>query len=818
MKKRLISFLLVITIVFGCVACAGPVVSPEPTDPTVSSTAPTDPGSPTDPTEPSNPTDPSDPADPSDPTDPTDPTEPSNPTDPSDPSDPADPSDPTDPTDPTDPANPTNPSDPADPSDPTEPMDPIVPDVPAVNPDADPEEIFTKTVHDFDGYRVENLDDQEDTNFVVYAKGVQVLTSTATSNVLQSVDENTLTYTFKNPDAAMKALKPGDVFYVPVSEHCPDGASVKVKSISLSGDTAVIQGDEMAMSDLFVYIDAADISLDQIPVKVEQPSVATRIPLEMDKTVPLADRTFTLPLSFTAGTGAPGNEDAGAGSSISASMDIKYRLTQNKMTLRYSVFDLYFEYGLQSRVITNSHMSLQCKGFVKASKDLPLAKITTPIPGVFFMVDLSGAIEGSVQINGVWDYTEINDVGMKYSLDQPDVIQSWTNEVDASNTETDLEIEGTIDISAGIKFGLGVPEVFGGYVQPTVGYKLNGKMTFPGDDIVEPDAECIHGCDKCIEGKLTGYLNASFGIESKPFAEKLGLEFDASISTPDLEFATKDFYCAFPKNTDFEFDWGKCPYKRWRTEVTVENQDGTKVSGATVEATFADGCTDEGTTDGNGMVVLYLPNGKSVVQCTYEQMEKEEDVTVDDAPETVEFLIKDEIPIYYERSILTDDDVWKSIEPMILSVYPNAIDYEYFDSEVTEAIRIYVNTEPASIDSEIIDKYRILIYCLSEGHWNGTTLGGGGRLSSAWRNLSTSYDSGQELFIEYILIDGIGRIHTVEEIIYVSDTSAYDPSVGFGEQLFECMNSLQSRLLSDLESDLRRLSEEIDRLIENVYK
>ena len=666
MKKRLISFLLVITIVFGCVACAGPVVSPEPTDPTVSSTAPTDPGSPTDPTEPSNPTDPSDPADPSDPTDPTDPT---------------------------DPANPTNPSDPADPSDPTEPMDPIVPDVPAVNPDADPEEIFTKTVHDFDGYRVENLDDQEDTNFVVYAQGVQELTATATSNVLQSVNENTRTYTFKNPDAAMKALQPGDVFFIQVSEHCPEGASVKVKSIKFSGDTATIQSEEVAMSDLFVYIDAADISLDQVPVKAEQPFVATRIPLEMDKTVPLADRTFTLPLSFTAGTGSQGG-----GSSISASMDIKYRLTQNKMTLRYSVFDLYFEYGLQSRVITNSYMSLQCKGFVKASKDLPLAKITTPIPGVFFMIDLNGAVEGSAQINGVWDSTTVSDVGMKYSLGMP-AIQHWSDQVDYSNTETDLEIEGTIDISAGIKFGLGVPEVFGGYVQPTVGYKLNGKMTFPGDDIVEPDAECIHGCDKCIEGKLTGYLNASFGIESKPFAKKLGLEFDASISTPYLEFATKEFYCAFPKDKDFEFGWGTCPYKRWRTEVKVMFNDK-PAKNAELHYTSADGISGVKVTDNQGVATIYLLDGSYTFECSYEGAEESKTVTVSKKPSQAQIdlhrqrqlYISIDVGDYFIKGFSEDhSEIYSNIISVLANKYPDAI---YINADE----KVNLQTEDARID------------------------------------------------------------------------------------------------------------------------
>lgn len=784
MKKRLISFLLVMTIVFGCVACAGPVVSPEPTDPTTSTTAPTDPGSPTDPT------------------DPTDPTEPSNPTDPSDPSDPA------------------------------EPTDPIVPDVPALNPDADPEEIFTKTVHDFDGYRVENLDNQEDTNFVVYAKGVQELTATATSNVLQSVDETSLTYTFKNPDDSMKALQPGDVFFIQVSEYCPEGASVKVKSISLSGDTAVIQGEEMAMSDLFVYIDAADISLDQIPVKAEEPSVAMRIPLEMDKTVPLADRTFTLPLSFTAGTGSQGG-----GSSISASMEMTFRLTQNRLTLRYSVADLYFEYGLQSRVITNSHMSLQCKGFVKASKDLPLAKITTPIPGVFFMIDLNGAVEGSAQINGVWDSTTVSDVGMKYSLGMP-AIQHWSNQVDYSNTETDLEIEGTIGISAGIKFGLGVPEVFGGYVQPTVGYKLNGKMTFPGDDIVEPDAECIHGCDKCIEGKLTGYLNASFGIESKPFAEKLGLEFDASISTPDLEFATKDFYCAFPQDTDFEFDWGKCPYKRWRTEVTVENQDGTKVSGATVEATFADGRTDEGTTDSNGKVVLYLPNGKSVVQCTYEQREEEEEVTIDEAPETVELLLEDGVRVFYDMINLYEYQ--DMAETMILSAYPNAEELDNIDYN-RDAIIITIigraSTHNAIGDFDPCDDHwggfsiRVSYRnneehkLIDDGYWSCSIGTGSHQTAENYIKENGYWENCWKYYCDYCVhnyskpVEGGRPADIRDRIVFaIRDVEFYDWEEHYRANC-ECLSDLEPRAVAAFESELRRIiSVEVDRVIGEQFK
>ena len=254
--------------------------------------------------------------------------------------------------------------------------------------------------------------------------------------------------------------------------------------------------------------------------------------------------------------------------------------------------------------------------------------------------------------------------------------------------------------------------------------------------------------------------------------------------------------------------------------MTVENQDGTKVSGATVEATFADGRTDEGTTDGNGTVVLYLPNGKSVVQCTYEHMEEEEEVTVDEAPETVEFLLEEGVRVFYDMINLYEYQ--DMVESMILSAYPNAIDYEYFDFEASEAFKIELKMYGKHLDSGgnvIIHYWQIRLLILSKDHWE--EIGYTSRyLQTASRQLSTSYDSGQELLIEYQVRDfgQYGNNRTVDEKIYVSDTRAYDDYYDFTELRNDCMKSFEPRLLSDFESELRRLSVEIERIIEEQYK
>lgn len=127
--KRLLSVLLILTLVFSLVACGLPPIDQPPTsEPTTQTTDPTTPASPTDPT------------------DPTDPSVPQAPTDPSDPSVPAEPDTPVLPTPtvppvtpPTEPEpQPTQPAPEPEPEPEPEPQ-PTQPTQPAPEPEPEPE-------------------------------------------------------------------------------------------------------------------------------------------------------------------------------------------------------------------------------------------------------------------------------------------------------------------------------------------------------------------------------------------------------------------------------------------------------------------------------------------------------------------------------------------------------------------------------------------------------------------------------------------------------------------------------------------------------
>ena len=117
------------------------------------------------------------------------------------------------------------------------------------------ERIFNKTIHDFPGYRVDNLDDQENTNFVVYAKGTQEIQSNSQVNTLLETNEEERYYTFANPDEQLLALKEGDVFWAVASADSASSIAAKVKGMERAGDTVTVYSDTLALEDLFEYAD-----------------------------------------------------------------------------------------------------------------------------------------------------------------------------------------------------------------------------------------------------------------------------------------------------------------------------------------------------------------------------------------------------------------------------------------------------------------------------------------------------------------------------------------------------------------------------------
>ena len=114
------------------------------------------------------------------------------------------------------------------------------------------QEFFAKTVNDFEQDRVLNLDDSAANNFAIYNDDVKRIESTADSaNKLVSSNDETKVYVIENADEAITSLQVGDIFSYDNGETI---IIVKVKTISVDGTTATIEGEEIELEDVFDYV------------------------------------------------------------------------------------------------------------------------------------------------------------------------------------------------------------------------------------------------------------------------------------------------------------------------------------------------------------------------------------------------------------------------------------------------------------------------------------------------------------------------------------------------------------------------------------
>ena len=83
----------------------------------------------------------------------------------------------------------------------------------------DMQELLESTVEDYDEDRVLNLDDDNTTNFAVYAEATRVIEAVAGCNTVARIDEENATYIIKNVDEQIASLEEGDVFVYPYAEN-----------------------------------------------------------------------------------------------------------------------------------------------------------------------------------------------------------------------------------------------------------------------------------------------------------------------------------------------------------------------------------------------------------------------------------------------------------------------------------------------------------------------------------------------------------------------------------------------------------------------
>lgn len=133
------------------------------------------------------------------------------------------------------------------------------------------QEFFEKTVDDFDEDRVVNFDDDETNNFAVYSEETKVIEKQEGVNTVVKADDENGEYILENIDETVSRLTEGDILAYQYGE---DGfILVKVGSIEIDGDTAIIRSQETSLDEIFDYFrledsmddDECTLSTDGIP-------------------------------------------------------------------------------------------------------------------------------------------------------------------------------------------------------------------------------------------------------------------------------------------------------------------------------------------------------------------------------------------------------------------------------------------------------------------------------------------------------------------------------------------------------------------------
>ncbi len=456
------------------------------------------------------------------------------------------------------------------------------------------QDLLDSTVKDYEEDRVLNLDDDNKTNFAVYAETTKVIEYIDGVNTILSANDETYTYVIGNADEQITSLQEGDVLVYLYGEN--EMLILKVDTLSADDDTVTIKGADLQMEEVFSH------------VKIE--GTGDTADAQVDESAPLSPS-----LTYHGITKEdPSSPNAfGQEGEFSTGFAFNYSLFEKDLvkgfsvegTLKFSVStELEFFVGptrqfIELRVKAGLDFEGEFKG--TAELEVPMLPIPIPIvPGVSvgfkptFVVEFEASIKLNVGVNG--------SVGMSYENGKG--IQNLS-EAPKFNTP-DISAEGKVFIGIDLKPNVSVAD--GLVAELSLNAKLGGELaaemtgTAFEEDLDNARAEFskdeLHSCKLCVDGKLSAMIE--LGVEIK-FLNLDKLKFERKFG--ELKFPLGKFYYSI---TNKKFGWKDCPYKDYRVIFSVRNAINQAIPD--IPVSILNGKT-LGTTDKLGTTAAYLPAG-----------------------------------------------------------------------------------------------------------------------------------------------------------------------------------------------------------------
>ena len=463
------------------------------------------------------------------------------------------------------------------------------------------QEFLAKTTDDFDENKVLNFDNEDDNNFAVYNGDVKLVDDSGDKNKVTKSDDTTKTYVIENIDESISSLNEGDIFSYNYSDG--DALVVKIANITIDGTTATITGADTELDEVFDYV-KIDSTAKKSDFTYDDSNLSDELKVEEASSRSRTSRAVDMEASAAFSTGFAINYSPNDTISVTGSLSFGLSVSAKVyVSLSYQYLELISKQSLGVEISVSATMF---------SHDFSLGEYGVfPVPGLYISIEPAVSFEGEIEVSfGASVETQFG-----FSVSSSEGYKDLSK---AAEIKTELKVKGKLFI--GLKV-TGKVKLLGavaeGGISGKIGPEISAEFAETGNN-----EDYKHDCGTCLKGEIN-YIKG-ISVYAKFFnSDKLKLEWSASKS-----YKGGDFYYSFDYN---QFGFTTCPHITYKVTVAVRDKSGKRVSGATVNGTE--------TTDSDGRVILYLPNGNHSITASYSGQAESTVLTVNNAATSTELVL-----------------------------------------------------------------------------------------------------------------------------------------------------------------------------------
>lgn len=483
------------------------------------------------------------------------------------------------------------------------------------------EEFKAKTVDDFDGKRVINLDGAKDNNFLVLNDGViKVNEGEGGKNRLNVSEIDNGVYVFEDADDIISSLNIGGKIAV-ISEDGDNIYLIKVRVIRKNGTTVTITEDsDHTMSDFLNFI-KMEMSEDVDSVLLDMSGASEGVVLLGE---PTFNRSFMssiqlININDVRSTGIKfgislETANAKLSGEISTKIKVQIRVIYDFHLFGKDYLDTKFSLGLE----TDSEARLELKVEDDEAKDIVhdyiyLGEVIFP----FGITGLAAVAKLTVPLD--WEVSGSANIASKIVTESGFVYRSNSGyqPIDQKSYDSNINVAGTARVAFGPKAAFSVEflrDIVKAQISAFGGVELKGTA----ERIIVATGDSRHACTLCVDGSLDKFAKMGFELTYKITKHLTGTPVDITLG--EYRRYMFDFYASLINDVDsvhkglIEFGKGECPNIAYKTIFDPQNEAGSTLTSATV--TVRNKVTNTEVFSGTGKFTKYMYPGEYVASAS----------------------------------------------------------------------------------------------------------------------------------------------------------------------------------------------------------